>query len=131
MTRTKSLKAITLGLMLLLSLSALPASAKAVAEKRISFRRGQTRAVVRGVLTKAGKGGDFVVRARTGQTMSLTLVARGDTIFILQSPTNENLAGEGGKGSADFDLKETGDYHLSVTNRDGRRTNFTLTVKVR
>ena len=130
-TRTTSLKASTLGLLLLLALGAPHAPAKALAEKRITFGRGRTSAVVRGVLTKAGKGGDFVVRARTGQTMSLKLVARGDTVFILQSPTNENLAGEGGKGSADFDLRETGDYHLSVTNREGRRTPFTLTVKVR
>lgn len=128
---TRCLSASTVSLLLLLSLCALSASAKAVAEKRITFKRGQTSAVVRGVLTKAGKGGDFVVGARTGQTLSLKLVARGDTIFILQSPTNENLAGEGGKGSADFDLTETGDYHLCVTNREGRRTTFTLTVKIR
>jgi hypothetical protein len=127
----KKLNVSILGLVLVLTLCALPAPAKAVADKRISFKRGQTSAVVKGVLTKAGKGGDFIVRARKGQTLSLKLVARGDTIFILQSPTNENLAGEGGKGSAGFDLTETGDYHLSVANRDGRRTNFTLTVKVR
>lgn len=116
---------------LLLLLAGSAAEAGAVQrERRITFRRGQASATVRGVVSASGRGGDYVIRARRGQTMVLVLSARGETVFALRSPSGENLAGEGGAGRAEFQLTETGDYHISVINRDGRRRNFTLTVSI-
>jgi hypothetical protein len=121
--RIKFLAASTLIVLLLASLSV---SAATQSERRIRFGRGQTRAVVRGVAS-----GDYIFRARSGQTLVVNLAAGDDTVFALQSPMGTNMAGEGGTGRAEFQLTETGDYHISVINRDGKRRRFKLTLSIR
>lgn len=122
MTSRKRFSALALAALLLLSAFAAPADA---AERRLRFRRGHASTVV------TGRGdADYVFRARAGQKLVVILRGRGETVFALTSPNGTNMAGEGGTGRAEFQLEETGDYHLSVINRDGRRRPFRLSVSI-
>ncbi|HEX7176143.1 MAG TPA: hypothetical protein VF240_12855 [Pyrinomonadaceae bacterium] len=132
-SRRRSVIASTLGV-LLLTLSSIPAAAAVPQGRstRIRIPRGRTSTAVRGVLTRRNSGGDYVLRARSGQKLFLDLIAtREQTVLSLSSPTGENMAGEGGSGQMEFDLTETGDYKISVFNREGRRDTYRLAVRIR
>lgn len=123
MTSRMRLSAGALAALMLLTAFGTP-SANA-AEKRLRFSRGHASTVVRGV-----GGADYVFRAKTGQKLVVILTAPGDTVFSLQSPNGTNMAGEGGNGRAEFQLEETGDYHLSVFSRSGKRRRYRLSVSI-
>ena len=109
----------------LMLLTAFGAPATNAAEPRLRFARGHASAVVRGV-----GDADYVFRASTGQKLVVILTAPADTVFSLQSPNGTNMAGEGGNGRAEFQSEETGDYHLSVFSRSGRRRRYRLSVSI-
>ena len=129
-TRKKVMAAGALCLLMLLALA--PSDAAAQAETRVRFRRGQRSKTVSGVVTANGRGGDFVLGARAGQTLVIDFAAKGETVFALTAPDGENMAGEGSPaGRVRFKLMQTGDYHISVINRDNRRRKFTFTFTIR
>ena len=132
-SRRRRVIASTLGVLLLI-ISSIPAAAATPQRRdtRIRIPRGRTSTVVRGILTRRNASGDYVLRARSGQKLFLNLMAtREQTVLSLASPTGENMAGEGGSGQMEFDLTETGDYKISVFNRDGRRDSYRLAVRIR
>ena len=99
--------------------------AASAAQRRLRFARGHASAVVRGI-----GDADYVFRANSGQKLVVILSAPTDTVFSLQSPNGTNMAGEGGNGRAEFQLEETGDYHLSVFSRSGKRRRYRLSVSI-
>ena len=129
-----------LGVLVLLALTASSApaqmasgaSAQTEAPRRVRFGRGSSRATVQGVVTRDGRGGDYVLRARSGQTLVVTFKAAGQTVFIVKAPNGDDLTGEGSPpGRVELQLTQTGDYAISVINRDGRRRAFSFTFRVR
>ncbi|MFL6254056.1 MAG: hypothetical protein ACJ74T_03465 [Pyrinomonadaceae bacterium] len=123
MTLRMRLPAAALATLMLLTAFGTPAAN--AAETRLRFSHGHASKVVRGT-----GGADYVFRANTGQKLVVILTAPRDTIFSLQSPNGTNMAGEGGNGRAEFQLEETGDYHLSVFSRSGKRRHYTLSVSI-
>ncbi|MBV9928984.1 MAG: hypothetical protein JOZ96_28485 [Acidobacteria bacterium] len=115
--------AAALAALMLLTASGTPAAN--AAGKRLRFPAGHASAVVSGV-----GGGDYVFRAKAGQKLVVILTAPAATVFSLTSPKGTNMAGEGGNGRAEFQLEETGDYHLSVFNRDSKRPRYRLSVSI-
>lgn len=121
-----------LGVLVLLALTAASAPAQTPAPRRVTFKRGSSRAEVQGVVTRNGRGGDYVLRAREGQTLVVTFSAAGETVFIVKAPDGEDLTGEGSPpGRVELQLTQTGDYKISVINRDGRRRGFRFTFRIR
>jgi hypothetical protein len=109
----------------LMLLTAFGTPAANAADTRLRFAHGHASKVVRGV-----GGADYVFRANNGQKLVVILTGPADTVFSLQSPNGTNMAGEGGNGRAEFQLEETGDYHLSVFSRSSRRRRYTLSVSI-
>jgi hypothetical protein len=113
------------GALAALMLTTFGVSGASAAEKRLRFARGHASAVVRGV-----GDADYVFRANASQKLVVILTASADMVFSLQSPNGTNMAGEGGNGRAEFQLEETGDYHLSVFSRSGKRRRYRLSVSI-
>ena len=98
---------------------------------RIQFARGRTTAVEKGAVHR-GMSHDYLLKAASGQSMSVHLAAGGDVCFDLYSPgMSEQLASCSKDWSGD--LPRTGDYRINVlpdTTTD-RNIAFTLELTVR
>lgn len=104
--------------------------------QRIRFERGASAGVVKGTIVGFAYR-DFVIGAKAGQTMSITLTASNPS-------TNFTIVSIGGEP---YDMVETtdwsetlrtsGDYVVRVlmmrsgARRKGARSNFVLTVSIR
>ena len=89
--------------------------ASAATERRIRFGRGQTKARVSGRLKGMRDSVVFVLRARKGQHMRVTIVkSDGPVRSMVASPSGE---GEGQPGTGtifDEELTETGLYRIRI-----------------
>ena len=99
--------------------------------KRVQFAKGKNSAVVQG--TTGNHGTTYVVRARSGQKLVLTLTPRagvGIKVETNGSYGHQVLLREERGGTYEVGLEESGDYtiFLGATNR--KSTPFTLTVKI-
>ncbi len=108
------------------------AGTAAVAQTRIYFARGATRATARGYLRGKNDQALFVLRASAGQHMRVEIRASGATRGMVTFPSGE---GEGGPGGVFFDgnLPDNGDYRIAVTESsmgNPWRGSFTLIVDV-
>ncbi len=107
-----------------------PISAK---DTRIKFKRGATSATASGWLNKVGDQAYFVLTARAGQHMRVTINGRGATRGVVTFPSGKE---DGQPGGVIFDdrLDETGDYRIRVTESqmgESWRGRFTVKVEIK
>jgi hypothetical protein len=103
------------------------------AERRIRLKTGQTVAYVKGTLRHIHDEAYFVVRARAGQHMRVTITGEGPTRGVVTFPSGRQ---DGGPGGLVFDdrLPETGDYRIRVTESsmgEEWKGSFFLAVSIR
>jgi hypothetical protein len=105
--------------------------ASTIAERRIRLKKGQTVAYVKGTLRHIHDEASFVLRARAGQHMRITITGEGPTRGVVTFPSGQQ---DGGPGGIIFDdhLPETGDYRIRVTESTmGEEWKGTFLLKVR
>ena len=106
-------------------------SASTTAERRIRFKKGQTVACVQGTLHHIRDEAFFVLHARVGQHMSVTIIGKGPTRGVVTLPSGQQDGGPGGIIFNDH-LPETGDYRIHVTESSmGEEWAGTFLLKVR
>ena len=102
-------------------LIAILSSSDALAQKRISFRRGTSSATVRG---RIGANGylEYLINGRAGQVMSIDITSGNGAVIV-------NAGSASGKN---FSLEMSGgDHLLSIVNTARSATTYTLTVSIR
>ncbi|MGE5154560.1 MAG: hypothetical protein ACM3ST_11135 [Bdellovibrio bacteriovorus] len=107
----------------------------AQAGERIQFARGKDSAALRGSVTGSHHR-DYVLGARAGQTMSVSLMTEGSAYFNILPPGSQdvgiyNASMDG--ANARFRLPSNGDYTIRVylmgDDKDsGRTVHYTLSV---
>jgi hypothetical protein len=107
--------------------------ASTTAERRIRLKKGQTVAYVKGTLRHIHDEAYFVLRARAGQHMRITITGEGPTRGVITFPSGKQ---DGGPGGLIFDdhLPETGDYRIRVTESsmgEEWKGSFFLEVSIR
>lgn len=116
----------------------LPATAQApIRTERIQFARGATSAIIRGTI-RGYDTVDYVVGARAGQAMSVSLQTSSTSVYFnILPPRSEEAIFNGSIKGANFGgrLKDSGDYRVRVylmrsAARRGERATFSLTVGV-
>ena len=117
----------TISLVLAMVLTILLSTADLTAQSRISFKRGSSSATVSGTIgVNRGAGGganyrSYVVRAKSGQTISATVSARnGKVVFVDNDET-----------SLTIDTDESKDYVIRVYNGGEKSTGYTITISIR
>ena len=109
----------------------------AQAGERIQFAHGSDNAAVHGSVTGSHHR-DYVLGARTGQTMSVSLITKGSAYFNILPPGSQNVAifiGSRDGENASVRLPSDGDYRIRVylTGDDkdsGRTVPYTLSVTI-
>ena len=110
--------------------TARPAFAK---ETRIRFKRGAIVASAQGRLSKVGDEVYFVLKAKAGQHMRVTIKGQGATRGVVIFPSGKQDGQPGGL-IFDDDLDETGDYRIRVTESqmaESWKGSFTVTVEIK
>lgn len=115
-----------------------PAIAQApVRSERVQFPRGTSSTVLRGTI-RGDQGVDYVVGARAGQTITVSLrSAAGSLYFNVLPPRSQQAIFNGSVGGARFTgaLPVSGDYRVRVylmrnAARRGERAEYALSVAV-
>lgn len=109
----------------------------ALAGERIQFARGNDNAAVDGAVTGRDYR-DYVLGARAGQTMSVSLSTQGTAYFNILPPGSRDVAIYNGSingENASVQLPANGDYSIRVylmgDDKDsGRTVPFTLSVTI-
>ena len=99
--------------------------------KRIQFAKGKNSAMVQG--TTGNHGTTYVVRAKSGQKLVLTLTPRsgvGIKVEMDGSYGQQVLLREERGGTYEVGLEESGDYTIFLGSTNGKSAPFTLTVKI-
>lgn len=113
---------------------ALPARASDIRTERVHFARGANSATIEGRI-HGDETVDYVLGARAGQTMNVSLASRnGGIYFNLIAPGETNVAfftGETGNNQFEGVLPKSGDYKVRVflvraAARRGETANFRL-----
>lgn len=106
-------------------------------KQRIRFAKGASSASVKGV-ARGYDCIDYVVGARSGQELGVTLAAaKRAPFFTVFLPNGDNLEGAAERNDFNGALSASGDYTIRVclTRADARRKNsaaaFTLDVSIR
>jgi hypothetical protein len=98
--------------------------------QRVHFPPGRTTAVLRGTVRR-GLSHDYLLGARSGQTMSVHLVSGGNLTFTILNPDRDAVVDNAKDWSGELPL--SGDYRINVlpdtaTSAPG---SFTLEVTIR
>jgi len=108
------------------------AELRAQAPKRIEFAKGKSSATVRG--TTGQYGTTYVVRARSGQMLVLTLTPASGVGIKVETTGRFGhmvLLREERGGTYEVGLEESGDYTIFVGSTNGKSRPFTLNVRIR
>lgn len=100
-------------------------------QTRIQFAKGKSSATVQG--STGTYGTSYVVRARSGQKISLKLRPQngvGIRVEINGRFGQTVLLREESGGSYEVGLEESGDYTIFIGSTNGRPKTFTLTVAI-
>jgi opacity protein-like surface antigen len=106
-------------------------SAAAQGEKRIQFAKGKSSATVTG--STGANGTAYVVRARSGQKLVLTITPRSGVGVKVEKEGrfgHEVLLREERGGTYEVGLEESGDVTIFLGSTSGKSAAFTLTVKI-
>ncbi|MFL6468527.1 MAG: hypothetical protein ACJ72Z_11275 [Pyrinomonadaceae bacterium] len=106
-------------------------AASAQEPTRVQFTKGKNLATLQGTTGNYGKS--YVVRARSGQKIVLTLTPRagvGIKVDTNGSYGEQVLLREEKGGTFEVGLEETGDYTIFLGSTSGRSAAFTLTLKI-
>ena len=122
---------LAIGFLFVAALMVLSENASAQAPKRIEFAKGKSSATVRG--TTGQNGATYLVRARSGQMLVLTL-SPGSSVGI-KVETNGRfghmvLLREERGGTYRIGLEEAGEYSIFVGTTSGKSAAFTLGVRI-
>ncbi|WP_026380147.1 hypothetical protein [Afifella pfennigii] len=114
---------------------ALPAAAQMKSE--VQFEAGNDNAAVEGTIT-GDEYRDYILGAKGGQTMSVSLITEGSAFFNILPPGSDNVAIYNGSTegeNASVELPEDGDYTIRVylmgNDRDsGASVPYTVSVTI-
>lgn len=130
------MKKILLGLVVLFVLFLFSAETHAQTKQRVRFAKGASAATVSGTI-KGYKYVDYIIGAREGQTLSVTLTGDSKAEFAIMMPDGGNL-GMDATGVDDWsgELPASGDYAIRVLMprsfaRRGESANFKLKISIR
>ena len=88
--------------------------------KRVTFKKGQVATTVSGTVPNTLEVHEYIIRARKGQTIKLSLHATRLSIgFYTMSPTNAMVEEEPFLKDYTGTLEESGDYHIFVYTTKG------------
>jgi hypothetical protein len=119
------------GFSLLMAVMLFSADAKAQGPKRIEFEKGKSSATVRGVTGQNGT--TYLIRARSGQKIVLTLGPRADVGIKVEGSGRFGhtvLLREERGGTYTVGLEESGEYTIFVGSTNHRTLPFTLSVRI-
>lgn len=119
---------------LVLLLALVTVNAQSVKKQVVKFAHGKSSTVVKGTL-KADDAVDYVVSAKAGQTLKVSLKANSgrDYFNILEPGSNDEAIYNSSINGNSYTgkLEQTGDYKIRVYNMKGNKASaFTLNVSV-
>jgi hypothetical protein len=99
--------------------------------KRIKFAKGRTTSVQKSSVNR-GVSHDYLLRASSGQSMTVHLAASGGVCFDLFTPGRSEILAECSKDWSG-ELPQSGDYRINVLpdTTTERKISYTLEVTVR
>lgn len=95
--------------------------------ERVHFQRGRTTAVLKGAVVR-GMSHDYLLGARSGQSMSVHLASSGDVRFTILNPDGDSIADYVQDWSGELPL--SGDYRINVLPDTSRRSAIAYTLEV-
>jgi len=122
---------LTTGFLFVAALIFWSADLSAQTPKRIEFAKGKSSATVQGTTGQAGA--TYMVRARSGQKLVLTLSPRsgvGIKVETIGRFGDMVLLREERGGTYEVGLEETGEYTIFVGTTSGKSAAFTLSVRI-
>ena len=125
------IKRLSIGFSLVVALMVCLGSVNAQAPKRIEFGKGKSSAAVRG--TTGQNGATYLVRARSGQKLVLTLSPPsgvGIKVEITGRFGHTVLLREERGGTYEVGLEESGEYTIFIGATSGKSAAFTLGVRI-
>jgi hypothetical protein len=125
------IKRLTMGFLFVTALMLWSADLSAQSPKQIEFGKGKSFATVRG--TTGQNGATYLVRARSGQKLVLTLSPRSGVGIKVESTGRFGhmvLLREERGGTYEVGLEESGEYTIFVGTTSGKSAVFTLSVRI-
>ena len=100
-------------------------------EKRITFKRGQVAATVKGTIPNTLEGHEYIFRARKGQTLMISLFsAKKDISFLIIKPHGEMIDDETALRGWNGELLASGDYHIVINTQSKGIARYTLKIQI-
>jgi hypothetical protein len=125
------IKRLVIGFLFVAALMFWSTDVNAQAPKRIEFGKGKSSATVRG--TTGQDGSTYVVRARSGQKLVLTLSPRSGVGIKVETTGRFGhmvLLREERGGTYEVGLEESGEYTIFVGATSGKSAAFALGVRI-
>lgn len=126
---TKTILSITLAL-LICSVSASAQHGYRLS-KRITFKRGEISAVLKGTIKNRLEGHEYIFRARKGQTVKIRLrSAAKDVTFYLMDGEGNWMDEDGELREWTGEITDTGDHRLVISKISNGSANYTLEIQI-